>query len=129
MPDQKSTKWLCKWRAAYSVLSMQSSGGGSTPIAVMLLDIHHDRLLFRFLDNLATIAADESLPVLEGMRNELASWASENGATSTYLLFLDTLSNAVTISAPREVPPDVDLADYLDRVFTQEVEKTGFARG
>jgi len=62
------------------------------------------------------------------MRDELANWVSENGATSVYLMFLDTLSNAIRISDPREVPPEVDLGDYLDCVFAQEITNARFAR-
>ena len=122
-------EWLSKRRAAYSVLSATLSGGDSAPIAVLLLDVAQDRLLLRFRDDLDKIANEESLPVLEGMRDELAGWASEEGAKSLYLMFLDTLSNAVTISDPREVPPDSDLPDYLDRVFAKEVANARFARG
>jgi len=122
-------EWLEGRRAAYSVLSARLTGGGSVPIAVLLLDVAQDQLLFRFRDDLDTIANEESLPVLEGMRDEMANWASEKGAKSLYLMFLDTLSNAVTISDPREVPPDSYLPDHLDRVFTNEVANPRFARG
>jgi len=127
MPDKDLPEWLSDWRAAYSVLSMQSGREGSVPIAVLLLDVIHNRLLFRFRDDLGKIATEESVPVLEGMRDELASWVSENRATSVYLMFLDMLSNAITISDPREVPPEVDLGDYLDRVFAQEITNARFA--
>ena len=103
------------------MLSARLTGGDSTAIAVLLLDVAQDRLLFRFRDELDKIANEESLPVLEGMRDELANWASEKGAKSLYLMFLDTLSNAVTISDPGAVPPDSDLPDYLNRVFAKEV--------
>ena len=129
MPDEELAEWLSDWRAAYSVLSMQSGAEGLVPIAVLLLDISQNRLLFRFRDDLGKIATEESVPILEGMRDELAKWVSENGATSVYLMFLDTLSNAIRISDPREVPPEVDLADYLDRVFAQEITNAGFAAG
>ena len=122
-------EWLAGRKAVYSVLSARLTGGGSAPIAALLLDLAQDRLLFRFRDDLDKIANEESLPVLEGMRDELASWASEKGAKSLYLMFLDTLSNAVTISDPREVPPDSDLLDYLDRVFAKEVANTRLAQG
>jgi len=119
---------LSRRRAAYSVLSLRMSGGSSAPIAVLLLDVEQDQLLFRFRRDLDKIASEESLPVLEGMRDELANWAAEQSAKSLYLTFLDTLSNAVTISDPREVPPDSDLRDYLDRAFTKEVANVRFAR-
>lgn len=128
MPRDGMREWLLRRRAVYSVLSAQLSGGGPGPIAVLLLDVAHDRLLFRFRDDLDKITNEESLPVLEGMRDELANWASEQGAQSLYLMFLDTLSNAVTISDPREVPPDSDLPDYLDHIFTKEVANVRFAR-
>ena len=118
---QETAEWLSRRGAVYSVLSVQLSGGSSEPIAVLLLDLEKDRLLFRFRDDLDKIASEESLPVLEGMRDELASWVSEHGAKSLYLMFLDTLSNTVTISDPREVAPDSDLPSYLDRVFAKEV--------
>ena len=110
------------------MLSVQLSGGSSAPIAVLLLDVPQDRLLFRFRDDLDKIANEESLPILEGLRDELANWASEQSAKSLYLMFLDTLSNAVTISDPREVPPNSDLPKFLDDVFTKEVANAQFAR-
>lgn len=127
MSREETAEWLLGRRAVYSVLSARLSGGSPAPIAVLLLDVEQDRLLFRFRDDLDKIASEESLPVLEGMRDELANWASEQGAKSLYLMFLDTLSNAVTISDPNEVPPDSDLPDYLDRVFTKEVANVRFA--
>jgi hypothetical protein len=128
MPQNGSSEWLSHWRAAYSVLWIRSSGGGSTPIAVMLLDIVHDRLLFRFRDDLSTLASEESLPILEGLRDDLANWASEQSPKSLYLMFLDTLSNAVTISGPEEVPPNSDLPNFLDHVFAKEVANARVVR-
>src|SRR5579883_699163 len=128
MSREEAAEWLSRRRAAYSVLSLRMSGGSSAPIAVLLLDVEQDQLLFRFRRDLDKIASEESLPVLEGMRDELANWAAEQSAKSLYLTFLDTLSNAVTISDPREVPPDSDLRDYLDRAFTKEVANVRFAR-
>jgi len=93
-------EWLSRRRAAYSVLSARLTGGDSTPIAVLLLDVAQDRLLFRFRDDLDKIANEESMPALEGMH-----WASEKGTKSLYLMFLGTLSNAVTISDPRKFRP------------------------
>jgi hypothetical protein len=128
MPHDEMAEWLLRRRAAYSVLSMQSSGGGgSVPIAVLLLDVAQDRLLFRFRDDLDKIANEESLPVLDGMRDELTNWASEEGAINLFLRLQGTLSNAVTITDPREVPPDSDLPGFLDRAFTKEVANVRFA--
>lgn len=115
-------------QAVYSVLSTRLSDGGTAPIAVLLLDVAQDRLLFRFRDDLHKIANEESLPILKGMRDELADWADDESAASLYLRFLDTLSNAVTITDPQEVPPDSDLSGYLDRVFAKEIENAQSAR-
>lgn len=127
MPQQAMAEWVLTQKAVYSVLSARLSGAGSAPIAVLLLDVAQDRLLFRFRDDLDKIADEESLPVLEGLRDELANWASEQSAKSLYLMFLDTLSNSVTISDPREVPPNSDLSNFLDHVFTKEVANARFA--
>jgi hypothetical protein len=129
MPQAEWDEWLSGRNAAYSVLSIQSGGRSSLPIAVMLLDVVHDRLLFRFRDDLGNIGDEESLPILEGMRDELPNWAFEKGAKSLYLEFLDTLSNTVTISDPAEVPPNSDLPDYLDKIFAKEVANAQVARG
>jgi len=128
MSQDEMTEWLSRQRAAYSVVSARLKGGHAAPIAVLLLDVAQDRLLFRFRDDLDRIANDESLPALDGIRDELANWAFEKGAKSLYLMFLDTLSNAVTVSDPREVPPDSDLPAYLDVIFTKEVANARFAR-
>jgi hypothetical protein len=127
MPQEAMAEWLLTRKAAYSVLSAGFRRGGSAPIGVLLLDVAQDRLLFRFRDDLDKVANEESLPVLEGLKDELANWASEQSAKSLYLMFLDTLSNSVTISDPREVPPNSDLPNFLDRVFTNEVANTRFA--
>jgi hypothetical protein len=129
MPHAEWDEWLSGRNAVYSVLSIQSGGRSSLPIAVMLLDVVHDRLLFRFRDDLGNIGDEESLPILEGMRDELPNWAFEKGAKSLYLEFLDTLSNTVTISDPAEVPPNSDLPDYLDKIFAKEVANAQVARG
>jgi hypothetical protein len=128
MSNEGMDEWLANRGAAYSVLSTRVSDGGTAPIAVLLLDVAQDRLLFRFRDDLDKIASEESLPVLAGMRDELAAWAAEEGAKSLYRKFLDTLSNAITITDPKEVPPGSDLAGYLDRIFTKEVANVRFAR-
>ena len=129
MPQEEMAEWLLRRSAVYSVLSAKLSGVSSAPIAVLLLDVEQDRLLFRFRDDLHKIANEESVAVLEGMRDELADWAADESPTSLYLRFLDTLSNAVTITDPKEVPPDADLTDYLDRVFTNDVANVRSARG
>jgi hypothetical protein len=82
MPEEGTTESLSRGRAAYSVLSTRLPGGGLAAIAVLLLDVAQDRLLFRFRDDLDKIANEESLPVLEGLRDELANWASEQSAKS-----------------------------------------------
>jgi hypothetical protein len=56
MPDEELAEWLSDWRAVYSVLSMESGAEGLVPIAVLLLDISENRLLFRFRDDLAPAA-------------------------------------------------------------------------
>lgn len=129
MPPNGSGEWLSGWRAAYSVLSIESCSGASTPFAVILLDIIHDQLLFRFRDDLDAIGDEESGPIIKAFRDELPVWASEEGGTSLYRRFLDTLSNSITITDARQVPDDVALREFMDRVFHKEIGNAGFARG
>ena len=82
MPQEAMAEWLLTRKAAYSVLSAGFRRGGSAPIGVLLLDVAQDRLLFRFRDDLDKVANEESLPVLEGLKDELANWASEQSAKS-----------------------------------------------
>ena len=107
---------------------MQSSGGVSVPIAILLLDIENDRLFYRFRRDLDAIADEDALPVAQGMHDEMAQWAAEEGPTALFVRFLDTLSNFVTLSAPREVRSGANLRETLDALFAQEMPNVHSAR-
>ena len=84
--------------AQYSVLSIQRlRGRGSVPIGVILLDPAKDMLWGRFREDLAEIADEDELDVLEGMADMIATRAREEGATRLFHGLLDTLSNYVRI--------------------------------
>ena len=107
----------------YSILTAERlHGKGSVPIAVLILDSARDRLYARFRDDLAEIADEESLDVLEGMEDAIMDRASEEGAIRLWAWFSDTLSGVVRMGEPHRLAPPDDWKIAIDRLFDEHVK-------
>jgi hypothetical protein len=107
--------------ALYSVLAIEKLRGGKVPIGVILLDPAQDRLYMRFRDNLADVADEEALDVLNGMADTIMARALDEGATRLFHSLLDTLSGYVRIEDPRPLNVPSNWKDAVDRLFDQNV--------
>ena len=111
--------------ALYSVLTAERlHGKGSVPIAVLILDGAQDRLYARFRDDLAEIADEEALDVLEGMEGAILERASEEGAIRLWAWFSETLSGAVRMGEPHSLATPEDWKLTLDRLFDEHVKQS-----
>jgi hypothetical protein len=110
--------------ALYSILTAERlHGKGSVPIAVLILDQAQDRLYARFRDDLAEIADEEALDVLEGMEGAIMDRASEEGAIRLWAWFSDTLSGVVRMGEPHSMATPDDWKIAIDRLFDEHVKQ------
>ncbi len=108
----------------YSILTADRlHGKGTVPIAVLILDGAQDRLYARFRDDLAEIADEEALDVLEGMEGAIMDRASEEGATRLWAWFSDTLSGVVRMGEPQSLATPDDWKTEIDRLFDEHVKQ------
>jgi hypothetical protein len=95
---------------------------GRIPIAVLVLDVEADELYARFRDDLADIADDDALDVLEGMEQTIVARAREEGACLLFEWFADTLSGYVRMTEPRALPVPVNWKLAADGLFVEHVK-------
>jgi hypothetical protein len=96
---------------------------------VILLDPAKDMLWGRFREDLAEIADEDELDVLEGMADMIATRAREEGATRLFHGLLDTLSNYVRMEEPRTLPDPLDWSAAADRLFEERIQNPRGAAG
>jgi hypothetical protein len=111
-------------KALYSVLTIERPRGrGTVPIAILLVDVRGDNLYASFRRDLASLAEDEELDVLEGMEEDILTRAREQGACRLLAWFVDTLSGYVRITDPCPVSVDGNWKGTLDRLFEDHVDQ------
>jgi SOS-response transcriptional repressor LexA len=105
-----------------SILQLEMPGNAPMSAGVLLEDPAHDRLYLRLRRDWDMIAPAEAT-VLSEVEPDLAAKAQELGATRVLDQLQDTLSNALTISAPREVMVE-DFGRALPRLYREFVHAT-----
>jgi len=104
--------------ALYSVLAIeQLHARGTVPIGVILLDAAQDQLYIRFRDDLADVADEEALEVLDGIADAIMARVLTEGATRLFNYLLDTLSGYVRIEEPRPLTAPANWKETVDRLF------------
>jgi hypothetical protein len=108
--------------AIFSVLEIERlHNRGRVPIAVLVLDVEADELYARFRDDLADIADEEALEVLEGMEQMIVARAREEGACRLFEWFADTLSGYVRMREPCVLPVPINWKSAADGLFVEHV--------
>jgi hypothetical protein len=109
-------------KAVYSVLKIERlRGAGTVPIAILLLDSAEDRLYMRFRDDLAEVADESELDVLELMPEMILQLSREEGGVKLFEKFADTLSGYVQMDEPRSLAYPHDWKHATDTLFTENV--------
>jgi len=106
----------------FSILQLEMPGNAPMSAGVLLEDPAHDRLYLRLRRDWDMIAPAEAT-ILSELEPDLAAKAQELGATRVLDQLQDTLSNALTISAPREVMVE-DFRRALPRLYREFVHAT-----
>lgn len=108
--------------AIFSVLEIaRLHNRGRVPIAVLVLNVEADELYVRFRDDLADIADDDTLDVLQGIEQTIVDRAREEGAGRLFKWFSDTLSGYVRMSQSRALPVPVNWKSAVDALFVEHV--------
>ena len=108
--------------ARLSVLNLEMPGNGPVSAGVLLEDPAKDRLYLRLRRDWDVIAPAEAA-ILSELEPDLAAKAEELGAARVLDQLQDTLSNMLTISAPREVMVE-DFGRALPRLYHELVQST-----
>jgi SOS-response transcriptional repressor LexA len=109
--------------ASLSILELEVPDvSGAAPAGVLLADPTQDRLYLRLRRDWEEIAPEEA-DVLAGLEFDLASKASEMGASRLLGYLEDTLSNVLRIGGRREVMVE-DFERALGRFYREHVAST-----
>jgi len=106
----------------FSILQLEMPGQASISAGVLLEDPAQDRLYLRFRRDWDVIAPDEAV-ILSELEFDLGAKAMEVGAELLLRQLQDTLSNTLTISAPREVMVE-DFNRAVIRLYSELVSST-----
>ena len=109
--------------ARLSILQLEMPGNAPVSAGVLLEDPAHDRLYLRLRRDWDVIAPSEAA-VLSELESDLAAKAQDLGAARVLDQLQDTLSNTLTISAPREV-----LVEDFGRAVAASVSRAGPLHG
>jgi SOS-response transcriptional repressor LexA len=104
----------------YCLVQAELPGQGLVNIGVLLEDPENDTLHLRFRRDLATLAEDQDLDVLEALAEDLAAKASEMGAEKLLEYLESTLSGSIRITDREEVLVD-NFTRALDRLYRKNV--------
>lgn len=107
--------------ARYSLLAADLVGRGSTPLGILLEDVHNDVLYVRLRHDWNSIADDEETEVLSLLEDDLAAKAREMGATRL-LAWLDENASASITVTDRENVLVEDFPRALNRLYRQQVQ-------
>jgi SOS-response transcriptional repressor LexA len=105
-----------------SILQLEMPGNVPVSAGVLLEDPANDRLYLRLRRDWDVIAPAEA-EVLSELESDLAAKARELGAARVLDQLQDTLSNTLTISAPREVAVE-DFSRAVQRLYRELVPAT-----
>ena len=108
--------------ARLSILQLEVPGNAPVSAGVLLEDPAHDRLYVRFRRDWDVIAPTEAT-LLSELESDLAAKAQDLGAARVLEQLLDTLSNTLTISDPREVMVE-DFDRAVLRLYREHVHTT-----
>jgi phage repressor protein C with HTH and peptisase S24 domain len=108
--------------ARLSLLELEMPGNAPVSAGVLLEDPAHNRLYLRLRRDWDVIAPSEA-EVLSELESDLAAKAQDLGAARVLDHFLDTLSNTLKISAPREVMVE-DFDRAVLRLYHEHVHTT-----
>ena len=108
--------------ARLSLLELEIPGNAPASAGVLLEDPAHNRLYLRLRRDWDVIAPSEA-EVLSELESDLAAKAQDLGAALVLDQLLDTLSNTLTISAPREVMVE-DFDRAVLRLYREHVRTT-----
>ena len=108
--------------ARLSILQLEMPGNAPVSAGVLLEDPANNRLYLRLRRDWDVIAPSEA-DVLSELESDLAAKAQELGAARVLDQLQDTLSNALTISAPREVVVE-DFGRAVERLYRELVHST-----
>jgi SOS-response transcriptional repressor LexA len=106
----------------FSILQLEMPGKAPISAGVLLEDPARNRLYLRFRRDWDAIAPDEA-DILSELEFDLRAKASEMGAGLLLGQLQDTLSNTLTISAPREVMVE-DFSRAVIRLYSELVSST-----
>jgi SOS-response transcriptional repressor LexA len=104
------------------ILQLEMPGNAPVRAGVLLEDPANNRLYLRFRRDWDVIAPTEA-GVLSELETDLEAKAQELGASRVLDQLQDTLSNTLTISAPREVMVE-DFGRALPRLYRELVQAT-----
>lgn len=91
------------------------------PIGVLLIDPASNRVWIRMRARFDDLADPEDAEVLEALEEDLRARAAEMGAEALLAWLEDSLSNAVRITARREIAVDA-FTRVIDRLYAEAVE-------
>lgn len=91
------------------------------PIGILVMDPATDRAWLRMRRSYEDVAEPEDAEVLEALEEDLRNRAAEMGAQALLAWMEDSLSNAVRVSARREVTVDA-FTRVRDRLYAEQVE-------
>ncbi len=78
----------------------------------------------RFREDLADVADEEALDVLDGLAETIMARAVDEGAAQLFHSLLGTLSGYVRIEDPRPLTVSSDWKGAVDRLFDENVAGT-----
>jgi SOS-response transcriptional repressor LexA len=108
--------------ARLSILQLEMQGNTPMSAGVLLEDPASNRLYLRLRRDWDVVAPSEA-EVLSELESDLAAKTQELGAARVLDQLQDTLSNALTISTPREVMVD-DFDRAVQRLYREHVHTT-----
>ena len=106
----------------FSIMHLEMPGQAPVRVGVLLEDPVQNRLYLRFRRDWDVIAPDEA-GILSGLEFDLGAKAAEMGAERLLGQLQDTLSNTLTISAPRQVMVE-DFSRAVIRLYSELVLST-----
>jgi SOS-response transcriptional repressor LexA len=105
----------------YSVLTAELPGHGLLNIGVLLQDPETDRLYLRVRRDLDSLVDGQDYDVFSGLRNDLASQASEMGAEKLLEHLEDALSDSIRITNREPALVD-EFERTLDRLYRRHIQ-------
>ena len=91
------------------------------PIGILLLDSAEDKLYMRFRDDLAEVADESELDVLELMPATIAQLSQDQGGMKVFEKFAETLSGYIQMDEPRSFAYPDNWKRATDTLFAANV--------